>query len=91
MQEAKKEQNKKMAKIIARAWSEESFKERLISNPRAVLTECEISVPAGIEVRVLEQTDQVMYIVLPMKPGEEWLIKPDMSEETDEIACARCV
>ncbi len=91
MEEERKEQDKKMAKIIARAWSDESFKERLISNPRAALTEYKIFLPAGVEVKVLEQTVDVMYIVLPLKPGEEWLIKPMMSEDTDEIACARCV
>jgi hypothetical protein len=32
-----------------------------------------------------------MYIVLPPKPDVESLIKPVMSEDTYEIACARCV
>jgi len=91
MEEESKEQNKKMAKIIARAWSDESFKERLIANPRSVLAEYEIFLPAGVEVKVLEQTVDVMYIVVPLKPGEEWLIKPMMSEDTDEISCVRCV
>ncbi len=91
MTEEKKEQSKTMAKIIARAWSDEAFKGRLISNPREVLAEYKIYMPAGVEVKVLEETDYVMYIVLPLKPGEEWLIKPISSEETDEIACARCV
>jgi len=91
MVEEKKEQDKKMAKIIARAWSDGSFKERFISNPRAVLNEYEIIVPAGVEVTVVEQTDKVMHIVLPLKPGEKWLIKPIMSEDTDEISCVRCV
>jgi len=91
MEEESKEQNKKMAKIIARAWSDESFKERLIANPRSVLAEYEIFLPAGVEVKVLEQTVDVMYIVVPWKPGEEWLIKPMMSEDTDEISCVRCV
>jgi hypothetical protein len=42
-------------------------------------------------VKVVEQTDKVMYVLIPLKPGEEWLVKPMMSEETDEIACIRCV
>jgi len=90
-EDEKKEQNKKMAKIIARAWSDESFKGRFLSNPRAVLSEYDVSVPAGVEVTVLEQTDKLMYIVLPLKPGEELLVKPMMSDETDEISCVRCV
>ena len=86
-----KEHDKKMAKLIARAWSDESFKEKFISNPRPVLKEYDIFVPAGVEVKVVEQTDATMHIVLPLKPGEEWLIKPIMTEDTDEISCVRCV
>lgn len=86
-----KEQDKKMAKLFARAWSDESFKERFISNPRSVLKEYDIFVPAAVEIKVLEQTDAVMHIVLPLKPGEEWSIKPIMTEDTDEISCVRCV
>lgn len=85
------DQDKKMAKVFAKAWSDESFKEKLLSTPRAALAEFGIYFPAGIEVKILEQTDKVMHIVLPLKPGEEWLVKPMMSEDTDEIACIRCV
>jgi len=91
MEEERKEQSKKMAKVIARAWSDESFKERFLAEPRKVLAECEIYLPAGVEVNVVEQTDKVMYVVLPLKPGQEWMVKPMMSEDTDEISCVRCV
>jgi hypothetical protein len=37
MEEGRKEQDRKMAKIIARVWSDESFKKHLLSNPLAVL------------------------------------------------------
>lgn len=91
MEKENKEQTKKMAKMIARAWSDDSFKALLLSNPREALIEYDITIPTGIEVRVVEETDSVMYIVLPIRPGEEWLVKPTMNEDTDEIACARCV
>lgn len=91
MEEEIKDRNKRIAKVIARSWSDKDFKERFISEPRTVLKEYEVQVPAGVEVKVLEQTDNTIYIVLPLKPGEDWLIKPMMSEETDEISCVRCV
>lgn len=37
MEETREEQGKKYAKLIAKAWSDESFKERLLSDSRAVL------------------------------------------------------
>lgn len=68
MEEERKEQDKKMAKVIAKAWADESFKERLLSDSRRVLAEEGIPVPPGVEVKVLEQTDGQFYMVLPKKP-----------------------
>jgi len=68
MEETREEQGKKYAKLIAKAWSDESFKEKLLSDPRAVLEAEGISVPPGVEVNVLEQTDNVGFIVIPKLP-----------------------
>jgi hypothetical protein len=45
MEETSEEQGKKYAKLIAKTWSDESFKEKLLSDPRAVLEAEGISVP----------------------------------------------
>jgi len=76
MEETREEQGKKYAKLIAKAWSDESFKERLLSDSRAVLEAEGISVPPGVDVKVLEQTDTTFFIVIPKKP---------MSPSIDEV------
>jgi Nitrile hydratase, alpha chain len=63
------EMQKKWAQLVAQAWSDEAFKARLIENASAVLRQQGIDVPVGIEVRVVENTDKVNYLVLPPKPA----------------------
>ena len=63
-----KERNKKMAKLLAKVWSDETFKKRLLSDSRAVLESEGIIVPPGVEVKVLEQTDTQLFMVIPIKP-----------------------
>jgi nitrile hydratase len=53
-----------MGKIVAKAWSDPEFKERLQSTPAATLMELQISVPADMEIVVLENTSEKTYLVL---------------------------
>jgi hypothetical protein len=81
MEEEKKEQGKKYAKLIAKVWSDEAFKERLLMDPRATLDAEGIQVPEGVEVKVVEQTDKIFYLVIPEKPQVAAI-----TEETERIA-----
>ena len=58
------ERNKTMGKIMAKAWSDPGFKERLRSDPAATLMELRISLPADMEIVVLENTPETTYLVL---------------------------
>ncbi len=70
------------AQIVATAWSDDAFKQRLLASPAAVLQEHGIDVPEGTEVRVVEGQTQPEFgdgaIVLPMPP------KPSAEELSDE-------
>jgi hypothetical protein len=70
------EQGKKMQQVIAKAWMDEGFKMRLLSDPAAVLKEEGLEMPSGMEVRMVENTDKVLHLVLPAKPNGD-----EMSEE----------
>jgi len=65
------EQTKKMQKIIAKAWADETFKQKLLSNPSETLSEAGLEPPPGVEVRVVESTDKVVYLVLPPAPPSD--------------------
>jgi hypothetical protein len=55
--------------IVARAWRDEAFRRRLLAQPAAVLAEHGLEVPPGLQVRVLEDTDQVIHLTLPRQPA----------------------
>src|SRR5438874_10460204 len=57
--------------LVAKAWSDESLKERLIADPASVLQEHGIEVPYDIELRVVEDSDQVCHLVLPASPADD--------------------
>ena len=64
-------QERLWSQLVARAWADEGFKQRLLSDPRGVLTEYGFDVPEGIEVRVLQDTPNVQHLVLPRSPEGE--------------------
>jgi hypothetical protein len=54
------------ARLIARAWQDDAFKQQLVDDPRAAIAaETGRAVTEGIEVRVVEETASVRYLVLP--------------------------
>jgi nitrile hydratase alpha subunit len=69
-QEEVKVNTQKWSQLVAQAWADEKLKQRLLEKPAAVLQQHGIEVPAGVEVRVVEPTDKVLYFVLPPKPAD---------------------
>ena len=53
------------AKVIARAWKDPQFKQKLLKNPKTALKEMGFEIPANIEVRVLEDKQNSFTFVLP--------------------------
>ena len=64
------EHSKKVAQLVAAAWADDGLKQRLVAQPASVLRERGIEVPPGVEVRVLEPPENVVYLVLPPKPAD---------------------
>jgi hypothetical protein len=70
------EQGRKISRIIAKAWADDGFKKRLLSDAKAVLNAEGLDVPADLEVQAVEDTENVFHFVLPAKPSEA-----ELSEE----------
>ncbi|MGC1879392.1 MAG: NHLP leader peptide family RiPP precursor [Rhabdochlamydiaceae bacterium] len=62
---------KAWAKIIAKAWSDPAFKQRLLKDPLTVFKENGIELPPGVQCKVNESTDKIVYLSLPKKPSGE--------------------
>jgi hypothetical protein len=58
--------------LIAHAWSDETFKQQLLANPKAALEkELGARLPEALEVKVLVDTPYVVHLVLPRNPAGE--------------------
>ena len=57
------------AQVIAKAWSDPAFKQRLHADPRAALAQMGIEVPAGVEITVVENTPRRFHLVIPVQPA----------------------
>ncbi|MBW4562711.1 MAG: NHLP leader peptide family RiPP precursor [Mojavia pulchra JT2-VF2] len=68
-------------KLIQRAWEDETFKQELLSNPRAVFErESGQEIPKSLEIEVIQETANKVYLVLPTNPA------PDITNELSEEA-----
>lgn len=68
-------------KIIEKAWSDSAFRLHLLTDPKAaILNEFGIDIPAEFNLKVLEETDDTFYLVLPKKP-----------DDTDSLTSQVCV
>jgi Nitrile hydratase, alpha chain len=76
---------KQWAQIVAKAWSDDKFKQRLLADPVAVLKEHGLNSPPGLQVKVVENTDQVLYLTLPAKPSGE-LSEADLEQVAGGVA-----
>jgi Nitrile hydratase, alpha chain len=71
MQLQQSDADDKYVRIVERAWGDESFKQRFLAAPRSIFEEYKIEVPATLEVRIVENTHERIYLTLPAKPSGE--------------------
>ncbi|PSM48333.1 hypothetical protein C7Y66_15160 [Chroococcidiopsis sp. CCALA 051] len=63
------------ARLIDRVWHDELLKQEILIDPKAVFErESDITFPANVEVRVLEEPEDTFYFVIPATPRaeEQW-------------------
>ena len=63
------EQKNALAQLFAACWKDEALKARFMADPKAVLAEYDMSVPDGIDVKVVENADDCVHITLPAPPA----------------------
>ena len=85
------------SQIVARAWCDEGFMKRLLSDPRSVLAEHDLEVPPatqvevalGTEVRV-DGTDTVRRFILPARPSHELEEEELVGDAMAYCGCGAC-
>ncbi len=56
--------------IIKKAQSDNNFKKFLMEKPHEAIAQFGVQVPGEVEVRVVEESAKVVYLVLPVNPDE---------------------
>jgi hypothetical protein len=71
---------RKWMAFLDKVQTDKELKQRLIENPVAVFKEHQLPVPEGVEFRVVQNTDKVVYLALPAEaPTAE--LTPDQLED----------
>jgi len=85
------------SQIVAQAWCDEDFMQRLLSDPRAVLAEHDLEVLPGTEVEVVlgtevkvDDTDIVRRFILPAGPPDELIEEELVGGPVAYCACGAC-
>lgn len=72
------------ARLISRAWEDPNFKQVLLTDTRSAIEQATgLHIPANVKVEVLEETPEVVYLVLPFEPPVDALTG-ELSEKTLE-------
>jgi hypothetical protein len=76
-------------RVVARAWTDPEFKNRLKNEPRAALDEMGINYPDDVRLETVENTPDVMYLVIPPQPSEEELsvLEIDKIKDGSVVPC----
>ena len=62
------DETNKMNTLIAACWKDDALKQRFLSDPHAVLADHGMDVPEGMNVNVVENTDNTVHVTLPAAP-----------------------
>ena len=83
------EERNKLAGLFAACWKDEALKARFQSDPKAVLAEYGMDVPDGIDVNVVENSDNTVHITMPQSPaGASELSDEELASAAGGSYCA---
>ncbi len=75
------------SKVVAKAWSDEAFKAKLMNDPHAALNEAGVEIPAEVTVKVAENTADTIHLVLPQAPVEGVLSDENLEKVSAADIC----
>src|SRR3954469_6596719 len=66
-------------RIVDKAWQDAAFKKRLLASPAVVLNEQGVKVAPAIEIRVVENTENLLHLTLPAQRHRGELADADLA------------
>ena len=89
-------QRRQWARVVARAWDDDGFRQRLLAEPERVLRDAGITLPPGVPVRVVEDDaaesgDATACLRLPARPCTDDLIEDNLGlHQSVTMHCIHC-
>ena len=79
------EQCNKMSQLIAKCWTDEGFKRKLLADAAATLKGEGVELPAGRSIKALADDDKVNHLLIPAKPTDlsDEELRTTMNQEED--------
>src|SRR5215218_7032080 len=74
-------------KLVADVWADPALKKRLLSDPDKLLKERGLDMPAGIKVKVVENTPNLIHLTLPATPTADELSQEELSKAAGGHNC----
>ena len=62
-------------RLMARAWGDAAFKERLLATPEEVFQEYGFAVPANISIKVVSNGDRMINLRCTRRGAPEWYVE----------------
>src|SRR5690242_19997305 len=75
-------------KIVTRAWTDPKFKARLLADPHTALAEQGVVIPPGVTVKVVENTEKVVHMILPPPISTEELSETELEKVAGGLSFA---
>jgi hypothetical protein len=86
------DETNKMNTLIAACWKDDALKQRFLSDPHAVLAEHGMDVPEGMNVNVVENTDNAVHVTLPAAPeGHAELSDEELESAAGGLTTSVCI
>jgi hypothetical protein len=80
--------HKLWSQLVAKAWVDDSLRQRLLHDPKSIMEEHGLPIPPGMEVKVVQNTEHVIYLPIAVKPPAADLSEEDLSKaSTHATAC----
>ena len=71
------DERNQLADLFAACWKDEALKARFMADPKAVLAEYGMDVPVGMDVKVVENASNCVYITMPASPSSGMALSDD--------------
>ena len=74
--------------LFAACWKDDALKARFMSEPKTVMAEYGIHMPDGMDVKVVENSDNCVHIAMPEAPhGHDDLSDEELSSAAGGTGC----